>query len=151
MGLCGTRCYAHIGRRVNVCSLHSIVIGNFNFDCHSDRRFSNAKKCSAAGRALMQLDFTHCMSILELLSTCKYPHHRRYVDSYVKAYYMEKETLEAWIIEERNKNNYSTKQFTTLITCSCVNDKKSRQKLMALLNQETAPDLNDSRISDIGG
>lgn len=114
-------------------------------------RYSNAKKCSVAGRALMQLDFTHCMSILELLSTFKYPHHHRYVDSYVKAYFMEKESLEAWIIEERNKNNYSTKQFTALITHTCVNDRKSRQKLMALLNQETAQDLNDSRLSDLGG
>lgn len=116
----------------------------------SVRRFSNAKKCSVAGRALMQLDFTHCMSILELLSTYKYPHHHRYVDAYVKAYYMEKETLETWIIDERNKRNYSTKQFAALITCSCVNDKKSRQKLMAMLNQDNAQDLNDSRISDFG-
>lgn len=91
------------------------------------------------------------MSILELLSTNKYPHHHRYVDGYVKAYYMEKEMLEAWIIEERNKNNYSTKQFIALITCACVNDKKTRQKLLALLNQDAVQDLNDSRISDFGG
>lgn len=101
----------------------------------------------------MQLDFAHFMSILELLSGCKFPAHHRYVDSYIKAFYMPKDLLESWIIEERNKNTYSTKQFSALIACTCANDKKSRQKLLALLNQETngaLSDLNDSRISDAG-
>lgn len=101
----------------------------------------------------MQLDFAHFMSILELLSGYKFPTHHRYVDNYIKAFYLPKDLLETWIIDERNKNTYSTKQFSSLIGCTCVNDKKSRQKLLALLNQETngaIGDLNDSRISDAG-
>lgn len=115
--------------------------------------YSNAKKCSPGGRALMQLDFAHFMSILELLSGLKFPHHHRYVDSYIKAYYLPKELLETWIIEEKAKRTYSTKQLTAMITCTCSNDKKSRQKLMALLEQElsismSSIELNDSRLSD---
>lgn len=84
----------------------------------------------------MQLDFAHFMSILELISNLKYPTHHVYVDGYIKAYYMPKDLLETWIIDEKQKNTYSAKQFTTLITCTCVNDKKTRQKLLALLEQQ---------------
>lgn len=101
----------------------------------------------------MQLDFAHFMSILELLAGYKFSGHHRYVDSYIKAFYMPKELLESWIIDERNRNTYSTKQLTALIACTCSNDKKTRQKLLALLNQDlngTLSDLNDSRISDAG-
>lgn len=83
----------------------------------------------------MQLDFAHFMSILELISNLKYPLHHAYVDGYIKAYYMPKDLLEVWIVEEKLKNMYSIKQFTALITCTCINDKKSRQKLLALLEQ----------------
>lgn len=98
----------------------------------------------------MQLDFAHFMSILELLSGLKFGQHHRYVDSYIKAYYMPKDLLETWIIDERNKNNYSTKQFAALIACTCVNDKKTRQKLLTILDQDMSIELNDSRISDAG-
>lgn len=84
----------------------------------------------------MQLDFAHFLSMLELISGLKYPIHHAYVDGYIKAYYMPKDLLESWIIEEKQKNMYSTKQFTALIVCTCVNDKKSRQKLLALLEQQ---------------
>lgn len=115
-------------------------------------RYSNAKKCSAGGRALMQLDFAHFMSILELLSGLKFSQHHRYVDSYIKAYYLPKDLLETWIYEEKSKRTYSTKQLTALIACTCSNDKKTRQKLLALLEQDgnTSIDLNDSRLSSDG-
>lgn len=98
----------------------------------------------------MQLDFTHFMSILELLSGFKFPHHHRYVDNYIKAYYMPKESLESWIVEEKIKRTYSAKQFATLIACTCINDKRTRQKLMAILDQDTSVDLNDSCLSETG-
>lgn len=88
----------------------------------------------------MQLDFAHFMSILEQISGLKYPTHHTYVDGYVKAYYMPKDLLEQWIIEEKMKNMYSTKQFTALIACTCNNDKKTRQKLLALLDQQQSFD-----------
>lgn len=101
----------------------------------------------------MQLDFAHFMSILELLSGLKFQPHHRYVDNYVKAYYLPKDLLEAWICEEKAKRTYSMKQLTALITCTCSNDKKMRQKLQALLDQDSnvsinvSIDLNDSRLS----
>lgn len=97
----------------------------------------------------MQLDFAHFMSIMELLSGLKFPHHHRYVDSYIKAYYLPKDLLEAWICEEKARRVYSTKQMTSLIACTCSNDKRTRQKLLALLEQDgnVSFDLNDSRLS----
>ncbi|CRL04786.1 CLUMA_CG017842, isoform A [Clunio marinus] len=90
--------------------------------------YSNAKKCSAAGRALMQLDFTHFLSVLEQLSGMKHPVHQQYVDQYLKAFYLGS-ALEEFITTQ---NNYSLKHKTGLIVCAC-NDKKLRQKLLALV------------------
>lgn len=95
--------------------------------------FSNAKKCSTGGRALMQLDFTHLMSIFELISSLKFPIHQTYIETYVKAYYFPKDLLEEWIIEQSEKNAYSTKHLVGLIMCTCSNDKKLRQKLLTIV------------------
>lgn len=96
--------------------------------------FANAKKCTAGGRALMQLDFTHFMSLLELISGLKFPEHRSYVEQYVKAYYLPKDLLEEFV---KTNSQYSTKHLTGLITCACINDKKTRQKLLGLLENLT--------------
>lgn len=90
--------------------------------------FSSAKKCSAAGRALMQLDFTHFLSVLELLSGMKFRLHQQYVDQYVKAFYLGS-ALEEFIASQ---NSYSSKHMIGLINCAC-NDKKLRQKLLSLI------------------
>lgn len=81
----------------------------------------------------MQLDFTHFMSILELISSGKYPVHQAYVDAYIKAYYMPADLFEQWIVEQKEKKDYSTKQLSNLIMCTCSNDKKTRVKLLALV------------------
>lgn len=60
-------------------------------------RFSNAKKCSNGGRALMQLDFTQLMSKLEVLSAIKPIPKREYVENYVKAFYYQETSLQTWI------------------------------------------------------
>lgn len=97
--------------------------------------YSNAKKCSAAGRALMQLDFTHFLSVLELLSGMKHPIHQQYVDQYLKAFYLGS-SLEEFITTQKN---YSAKHLTGLINCAC-NDKKLRQTLLSLIEN-----TNDSK------
>lgn len=91
--------------------------------------FSNARKCSAAGRALMQLDFTHFLSILEVLSGTKHPLHQQYVDQYLKAFYLGSQ-LEEFIMMQKN---YSSKHMIGLIHCTCSNDKKLRQKLLSIV------------------
>ena len=90
--------------------------------------YSNAKKCSAAGRALMQLDFTHFLSVLEVLSASKHPVHRQYVDQYLKAFYLGN-ALEEFVGSQKI---YSSKHIVGLINCAC-NDKKLRQKLLSLV------------------
>uniref|UniRef100_A0A1I8MG52 Uncharacterized protein n=1 Tax=Musca domestica TaxID=7370 RepID=A0A1I8MG52_MUSDO len=106
--------------------------------------FSNVKKCSAGGRALMQLDFTNFMSILELISNQKFPEHRQYVDIYIKAYYFANEQFEEWILEQKQQEpaQYSTKQLMNLIQCVCVSDKKVRQKLLNLLGSSSSSTTN---------
>jgi len=104
-------CYAHV-------TTHLLVEG-----------FANAKKCTAAGRALMQLDFTHFLSLLEMLSGLKHPTHQQYVDQYLKAFYMGS-TLEEFIVSQKQ---YSSKHMIGLIHCACSNDKKVRQKLLAMV------------------
>lgn len=89
--------------------------------------FANAKKCSAAGRALMQLDFTHFLSMLEMLSGMKHPLHQQYVDQYIKAFYLS--SLEEFITSQKS---YSARHMTALINCAC-SDKKQRQKLLNLV------------------
>jgi syndetin len=96
--------------------------------------YSNAKKCSAAGRALMQLDFTHFLSVLEVLSAAKYPVHQQYVDQYLKAYYLGS-SLEDFITMQKN---YSAKHVVGLINCA-VNDKKLRQKFLTLVENANEP------------
>nr|CAD7441143.1 unnamed protein product [Timema bartmani]CAD7457242.1 unnamed protein product [Timema tahoe] len=61
--------------------------------------FSNAKKCSNGGRALMQLDFTQFLSKFEKLTSIKPIPNREFVEAYVKAYYQPDTELEAWIKE----------------------------------------------------
>ncbi|KAH8277774.1 hypothetical protein KR018_006543 [Drosophila ironensis] len=95
--------------------------------------FSNVKKCSAGGRALMQLDFANFMSFLELISNQKYPQHRAYVDVFIKTYYFAPEQFEQWIEQQRLGDEYSAKQLSSLIQCICISDKRTRQKLLQLL------------------
>lgn len=81
----------------------------------------------------IKLDYTHCISVLDLLSGTKHPVHQQYVEQYVKAYYLPKDLLEVWITEQKNLGNYSIKHLIGLIHCSCSNDKKLRQRLLAMV------------------
>lgn len=97
--------------------------------------YSLAKNCSTGGRALMQIDFTHILSFMELLSGYRFGGHQVYVDQYVKAYYLPKDgALRDWLQEQLARNEYSQKQLTGLVMCTCSSDKKIRQKLLGILN-----------------
>ncbi|KAF5290040.1 hypothetical protein FQA39_LY14821 [Lamprigera yunnana] len=61
--------------------------------------FSDAKKCTNGGRALMQLDFTQFLLKFEKISLLKGVPHREYVENYVKAYYLPDVELEKWLRE----------------------------------------------------
>ncbi|XP_059223525.1 syndetin [Stomoxys calcitrans] len=111
--------------------------------------FSNVKKCSAGGRALMQLDFTNFMSIFELISNQKFSDHRQFVDMFIKAYYFSNEQFEEWIVEQKNVEpaQYSNKQLTNLIQCVCVSDKRTRQKLLNFLGTTSTQNGSNLNVS----
>lgn len=94
--------------------------------------FAEAKKCSNGGRALMQLDFTQFLSKFEKMASLKPVPHKSYVENYVKAYYLPEHELEKWIKEH---NEYSTKHFHGLISCVCQNNKKTRQRLIQMIEE----------------
>ncbi|XP_049883214.1 syndetin [Pectinophora gossypiella] len=91
--------------------------------------FSNATKCSNAGRGLMQLDYRQLFVKLEKISGLKPVPYQDYVDRYVKAYYLPRKGLEEFIME---RTEYSNKHLQALVTCACEN-KRDRQALSAIL------------------
>ncbi|XP_076244228.1 vacuolar protein sorting 50 isoform X1 [Calliopsis andreniformis] len=95
--------------------------------------FSTAKKCSNGGRALMQLDFTQLKSKFETLTSLRPMPHREYVELYIKAYYLPENSLEEWIKEHKE---YSVKHLIGLISSACQNNKKTRQRLIALIEEQ---------------
>ncbi|KAJ8954131.1 hypothetical protein NQ318_005725 [Aromia moschata] len=92
--------------------------------------FSEAKKCSNGGRALMQLDFTQFLSKFEKISSLKPVPHKEYVENYVKAYYLPEQELEKWIREHKE---YSSKHLFGLVSCACQNNKKTKQRLLQVI------------------
>lgn len=60
-------------------------------------RFSNAKKCTNCGRALMQLDLTQLVSKFEKISLLRPMPYQEYVTAFIKAYYIPEINLECWI------------------------------------------------------
>ncbi|KAL6266883.1 hypothetical protein P5V15_003711 [Pogonomyrmex californicus] len=95
--------------------------------------FSNAKKCSNGGRALMQLDFTQLKSKFEKITSLRPMPHREYVELYIKAYYLPENSFEEWIKEHKE---YSVKHLVGLISATCQNNKKTRQRLIALVEEQ---------------
>ncbi|XP_033345590.1 syndetin isoform X2 [Bombus vosnesenskii] len=95
--------------------------------------FSNAKKCSNGGRALMQLDFTQLKSKFETLTSLRPMPHREYVELYIKAYYLPENSLEEWIREHKE---YSVKHLIGIVSSACQNNKKTRQRLIAFIEEQ---------------
>ncbi|KAL4714810.1 hypothetical protein ACJJTC_002669 [Scirpophaga incertulas] len=91
--------------------------------------FSNATKCSNAGRGLMQLDYRQLFVKLEKISGLKPVPYQDYVDKYVKAYYLPRKGLEDFV---RERTEYSIKHLLALVTCACEN-KRDRQALISII------------------
>uniref|UniRef100_A0A0A9XFR7 Coiled-coil domain-containing protein 132 n=1 Tax=Lygus hesperus TaxID=30085 RepID=A0A0A9XFR7_LYGHE len=99
--------------------------------------FASSKKCSSAGRALMQLDFAQYMSKLEKLCPLRPVPYYEFVEVYAKAYYQIEEDLENWIKEH---SEYSSKQLLALVSCTCQS-KKNRQRLTAFIEEMEKKDI----------
>lgn len=91
--------------------------------------YSNASKCTNAGRGLMQLDYRQLFEKFEKISLIKPMPYQDYVDRYVKAYYLPRKGLEEFVLE---RTEYSHKQLLALVACACEN-KKDRQALVGLI------------------
>ncbi|GFS12991.1 coiled-coil domain containing 132 [Elysia marginata] len=92
--------------------------------------YANSKKCSHEGRALMQLDFQQFLTNIDHFVELKPVPEREFVEAYIKAYYLSKTQLEVWVHDHKE---YSNKQLLSLINCVQQLDRKSRQKLVSMV------------------
>ncbi|RWS09903.1 syndetin-like protein, partial [Dinothrombium tinctorium] len=93
--------------------------------------FAQAKKCTPEGRALMQLDYQQFLTKVEGMTSIKPIPEKELVEEYIKAYYLTEAALEQWI---KNRNEYTTKQLTSLINCVTVDNKKGRNRLLSMID-----------------
>uniref|UniRef100_F6UMX2 Syndetin C-terminal domain-containing protein n=2 Tax=Ciona intestinalis TaxID=7719 RepID=F6UMX2_CIOIN len=121
---------------VKVIWQHCITICNQAFV----EGFSNVKKCSNEGRALMQLDYQQFLMKLEKLTNIRPIPNREYVESYIKAYYLTETDLHQWM---NNHTEYNHKQLTALLSCSAAtytsssSNRKTKQRMMSLIDDLT--------------
>lgn len=94
--------------------------------------FSQAKKCTNEGRALMQLDYQQFLSKVERITDIRPIPDRELVEGYIKAFYLLEPALEEWI---RSHKEYTPKQFVGLINCMTQINKKGRQRLISLVEE----------------
>ncbi|XP_015916520.1 syndetin [Parasteatoda tepidariorum] len=94
--------------------------------------FSQAKKCTNGGRALMQLDYQQFLCKVERLTELQPLPGKELVESYIKAYYMLEQNLEQWI---RSHKEYTNKQLISLVNCITQLNKKGRQRLISLIEE----------------
>ncbi|XP_076349286.1 vacuolar protein sorting 50 isoform X2 [Tachypleus tridentatus] len=94
--------------------------------------FSQAKKCTNEGRALMQLDYQQFLTKVEGLTDLRLVPERELVEGYIKAFYLLEPALEQWI---RSHREYTQKQLIGLVSCVTQLNKKGRQKLISLIEE----------------
>ncbi|CAG2172959.1 unnamed protein product [Oppiella nova] len=90
--------------------------------------FSEAKRCTHEGRALMQLDFQQFVSKVETMTTIRPIPERQLVDEYIKAYYLTEGALIEWI---KARKEYNQKQIHGLVHCMTTDNKKMRARIVA--------------------
>jgi len=96
--------------------------------------FSTSKKCTNEGRALMQLDWQHYLCKIEQIITIKPIPNKELVEEYIKAYYYTEDLLENLIRSKRDY--YNAKQLKSLVNCTLSDNKKGRQRLLTLIDNE---------------
>ncbi|GFO41645.1 coiled-coil domain-containing protein 132 [Plakobranchus ocellatus] len=94
--------------------------------------YASSKKCSHEGRALMQLDFQQFLTNIDYFVELKPIPEREFVEAYIKAYYLSKTQLEVWVHDHKE---YSNKQLLSLINCVQQLDRKSKQKLISMVEE----------------
>ncbi len=93
--------------------------------------YSQAKKCTNEGRALMQLDFQQLLVKLDQI--CEFSKNKipmpdkDLVELYIKAYYLPENKLENWL---KDHNEYSPKQVISLVNVMAHLTRKTRSNLV---------------------
>lgn len=101
--------------------------------------YSNVKKCSNEGRALMQLDFQQYLMKIDELTKVRPVPGKEFVEGYIKAFYLTEEDLELWM---KNHPEYTKKQLGSLVQCSASShagntNKRNRQRMLSLIDDLT--------------
>lgn len=96
--------------------------------------FSQSKKCSNEGRALMQLDFQQFLTKVESLTPIRPIPEREMVEEYIKAYYLTEAALLDWI---KARKDYNPKQIQGLVHCITSDNKKMRTRIMTAIDSST--------------
>lgn len=112
----------------NILWEHCIRLTNWTFV----EGFSNAKKCNNEGRALMQLDYQQFLMKLEKITDLRPIPDKEFVETYIKAYYFTEENLEKLI---KNYKEYSGKHIVALLDCMSHINKKTRQRMMTVMEE----------------
>lgn len=107
---------------------HCIKLANHSFI----EGFSQAKKCTNGGRALMQLDYQQFLTKVEHLTELQPLPEKEHVESYIKAFYLLESNLEQWI---RSHKEYTNRQLVGLVNCVTQLSKKGRQRLLNLIEE----------------
>lgn len=94
--------------------------------------FSMAKKCTPAGRALMQLDYQEFLTKAEKMTLIKPIPERELVEEYIKAYYLMDDALEQWIM---SRNEYTQRQLLSLVNC-IASEKRVKNRLLAIIDSK---------------
>ncbi|CAD6237772.1 GSCOCG00008336001-RA-CDS [Cotesia congregata] len=83
----------------------------------------------------MQLDYTQLKLKFESITGLRPMPYSEFVESYVKAYYIPENTLREWI---KCHKEYSSKQLIGLVSCMYQNNKKSRQKFVTIIEDQSS-------------
>lgn len=95
--------------------------------------FSQAKKCSNEGRALMQLDYQQFLIKVESMTSIRPIPERELVEEYIKAYYLTEPALVQWI---KTRKEYNPKQLIALVNSMTSDNKKLRSRLINVIETE---------------
>lgn len=95
--------------------------------------FSQAKRCTNEGRALMQLDYQQFVSKAEKLTDVRPLPDRDLVEGYIKAYYLNERSLQDWILHY--SKDYTSMHLVGLVHCVTQHNKKGRQTLLNLIEE----------------
>lgn len=113
--------------------------------------FSQTRKCTQEGRALMQLDYQQFLTNVERILLPYFQRHhggpivarsrvkallaneKEFVEEYIKAYYLTEEALLEWI---RSRPEYTGRQLVALVHAMTADNKKMRATLLATITAD---------------